>query len=106
MVVVPTVARQDQLTRGPKIIDLHLQIGILKKLTQLANPEEGDDTTNAEIDGLVEFAEAVANFFKPGFTAAGAPWLESELAPIYDPEKLRDERVFQSLVTVTFKVKV
>lgn len=108
LTVVPVEADYQQSERSRKMVDLDLGILIQKKIGTSAKPESSvaaDVTnTNTEIDALLQFAEEVAKLWKPGSPAlTSAQWVSTKHSPIYDVQKLRELRIFESLVILKFK---
>lgn len=108
LTVVPVDAETAQAARGRALKDLNVGILIQKKIAATSDPESTDPTknvaTNAEIDSLLYFAEQVADLWQPG-TPSLAPgqWLKTTHKPIFDVQKLRELRIFESIVILTLK---
>lgn len=80
-----------------------VDIGIQQRLPQGSEPT--DDTGNAELDGLVELAEQVADFFTPGAQYGSGQLLTVAVQdPVFIPAHLREHKVFTSVVSLTFRV--
>jgi hypothetical protein len=111
---VLVVARAQQLglasrTRPDK--DVAVDIGIQKRLTQLADPAV--EAANTELDALMTFTAQVLAYFAPSTsangreavaTATGAVWHSSGNDPIYSIDHLREHRVFTSVLTLNFRI--
>lgn len=89
-------------TRGHVRDEFDVDVGVMQRL-------EGDPTdpaTNDEIDQLLAMVKEIAQFFRPGYRAGEteAYWTATSNDPIYDPDKLLREKVFQSVLTVSFRL--
>ncbi len=94
--VAPKAADVSRATRTSSQYDLSIDIGIQKKL--------GRDLDD-ELPPLAELVEAVADYLT-GKSLAAAPWaqwLSIENNPIYDPGHLGEQRVYTSVLTVTYR---
>lgn len=93
---------RDQESRGTRIHDITIDVGIQKRLTKASDPAA--EEANTEIDGLMELAEKVSDFFVPPFAAGGASLLTAKLTGPY-PDHLLEHRVFTAFITLTFKYR-
>ena len=94
--VVPKVVEITGSTRTLCQHDVQIDIGVQKKLgTDL-------DVEVAELCGLVE---EIAAFLKkrPLAAAPHASWVRTANEPIYAPDHLSDQRVFTSVLTLTYR---
>jgi hypothetical protein len=77
-----------------------VDIGIQQKLTV---PQDQIDTAVKELSGLVE---QIADYLQrqPLTDMPYAIWIKVENAPIYDPDHLANQRVFTSVLTLTYRI--
>ncbi len=96
--VIPKSLAISAATRADGFYDCAIDIGVQRKVN-------ADDP--AELDALMRLVEEIADHLrgKPlaGFTAA--VWLALENDPIFAPEHLEKERVFTSVLAVTYRVR-
>lgn len=82
--------------RGSNQYDIGVDVAVQKKL---------DSDTNAEIDPLMQLVEEIGEFFKQRSLASiAATWIKTENAPIFGMEHLDQDRVFTSVLTLTFRM--
>jgi hypothetical protein len=82
--------------------EIKIDIAAQKKLTN--DPAVESAAMLAELDGLMEFMEELADFFPQGTAipgVAGAFIRPVTNEPIYDPTHLNELKVFSSLITLT-----
>ena len=94
--VVPKAVEITGSTRSVSQYDVQIDIGVQKKL--------GKDL-DAGVPALCELVDEIAAFLKRRLLA-GAPyaaWVRSANEPIYAPEHLAEQRVFTSVLTVTYR---
>lgn len=77
--------------------DVSVDVAVQKKLATEAL---------AEIDALMELVQAIADALRLRRLAAmpEALWLRTENAPVYAPEHLEQQRVFTSVLTLTYRI--
>lgn len=94
VVVVPKTDEEFVATRGSTNTDISVDIGIVQKF---------DDAD--ELADLKALREAVKSYvrFKP-LTSINGAWLRTVNDPIFDPTQYRQNRVFLSVVNVTYRV--
>ena len=94
--VVPKAVEVTGSTRSVCQHDVQIDIGIQKKL--------GKDL-DAEVPVLCELVDEIAAFLKrrPLQATPHAVWVRSANEPIYAPEHLAEQRVFTSVLTVTYR---
>ncbi len=96
--VIPKSLAISAATRADGFYDCAIDIGIQRKVN-------ADDP--AELDALMRLVEEIGDHLRgrplAGFTAA--VWLALENEPIFAPEHLEKERVFTSVLTVTYRVR-
>jgi hypothetical protein len=97
VIVVPKSEDSDLLTRGKTQDDLKCDIGLLKQI----NP----DDLHGSMDPLLKLCEEIRDFLKLKIYA-NATWIRNEHPQLWSPERLLKERVFQSVITVTFRSAV
>jgi hypothetical protein len=101
--VVPRGRDLERLTRALVRKDVLIDVGLHKHLPDDTDPAAA--AGNASIDPYLQLAEEIADYFesaKPA--AAGAPFLRSEHAALWDPQRLRENRIFFSLITLTYRL--
>ncbi|HNO80354.1 MAG TPA: hypothetical protein PKN33_20090 [Phycisphaerae bacterium] len=96
--VVPKSAEITTATRTSSYFDCTIDIGIQQKV----NPDE-----TAELDALANLAEEVIDHLRLSSLDAlpGAAWLSIAHEPVFAPEHLDQQRVFTSVVSVTYRVR-
>jgi len=94
--VVPKAVEISAASRVASQHDVQIDIGVQKKL--------GKDL-DAEVPALCELVDEIAAFLKrrPLAAAPHAAWVRSANEPIYAPEHLAEQRVFTSVLTVTYR---
>ena len=94
--VVPKAVEVTGSTRAVCQHDVQIDIGIQKKL--------GKDL-DTEVPVLCELVDEIAAFLKrrPLSAAPHAAWVRTANDPIYAPEHLAEQRVFTSVLTVTYR---
>jgi len=94
--VVPKAVEITAASRVASRHDVQIDIGIQKKL--------GKDL-DAEVPVLCELVDEIAAFLKrrPLQATPHAVWVRSANEPIYAPEHLAEQRVFTSVLTVTYR---
>jgi hypothetical protein len=94
--VVPKAVESSGSTRSACQHDVQVDIGIQKKL--------GADL-DTEVAALCELVEEIATFLRkrPLSATPYARWLRSTNDPIYVQEHLANERVFTSVLTLTYR---
>ena len=94
--VVPKAVEVTGSTRSVCQHDVQIDIGVQKKL--------GKDL-DAEVPALCELVDEIAAFLKrrPLGAAPHAAWVRTANEPIYAPEHLAEQRVFTSVLTVTYR---
>ena len=94
--VVPKAVEVIGSTRSVCQHDVQIDIGIQKKL--------GKDL-DTEVPVLCDLVDEIAAFLKrrPLAAAPHAAWVRTANEPIYAPEHLAEQRVFTSILTVTYR---
>ncbi len=94
--VVPKRVEITGATRSTSQYEIAVDIGIQKKL--------GRDL-DAEVPILATLADEIAEYLRrrPLAAAAWAAWVSIVNEPIYAPEHLAEQRVFTSVLTVTYR---
>lgn len=94
--VVPAELTITPLGRGSSQHDIEIDVAVQKKLAA---------ASNAEIDALMNLAEAIADHFRhkllPGH--ATAAWVATVNAPVFSQEHLERFRQFTSVIRFTFR---
>lgn len=95
--VVPKAVGISNATRQASQYDLQIDIGVQKKL--------GKDL-DTEVAVLAGFIEEVMSFLKrrPLSADPNAVWVKMENEPIYSPGHLAEQRVFTSVITLTYQI--
>ena len=96
--VVPKSADISTATRDSSYFDCTIDVGVQKKL-------EADEP--AELDSLVNLTEQIIDCLRTKRLEAmpEAAWLSIAHEPVFAPEHLDQERVFTSVVSVTYRVR-
>ena len=97
--VVPKGIEINGSTRSASRYDVAVDIGIQKKLT---GPNENLD---AEVAALGTLVDEIADYLRrrPLSAAPQAAWVSIANDPVYAPEHLSEQRVFTSVLTVTYR---
>jgi hypothetical protein len=97
--VVPKGIEISGSTRSVSQYDIAIDIGIQQKLS--ANNTDID----AEVEALGTLVDEIADYLRRRqlTTAPFAAWMRIENDPIYVPEHLSEQRVFTSVLTVTYR---
>lgn len=94
--VVPKAVEINGSTRSASQFDLQVDIGVQKKL--------GKDL-DTEVAALCGLMDQIAAYLRrralPG--VPGAAWVRTQNEPVYAPEHLAEQRVFTSVLTVTYR---
>jgi hypothetical protein len=96
--VVPKSAEITTATRTSSYFDCTIDIGIQQKV----NPDEP-----TELDALADLAEQIVDHLRLSSLDAlpSAAWLSIANEPVFAPEHLDQQRVFTSVVSVTYRVR-
>ncbi len=94
--VVPSgLATAGRLNRNRSMLELTVDIGFAKVL---------EDNEISTLRALLQFVESVQTFFDENQKKlAGFSYLRSEFDPLYVPQLLRDEAIFCSILSVTYR---
>lgn len=93
--VVPKKIEIASLARSSNQYEVGVDVAVQKKL---------DSDTKEEIDPLMQLVEEIGEFFRlRPLASVAAAWIKTENAPIYALEHLEQQRVFTSVVTLTFR---
>jgi hypothetical protein len=94
--VVPKAVEINGSTRSVSQYDVHVDIGIQKKL--------GSDL-DAEVKTLCGLVDDIAEFLRkrPLASAPYAAWVRTTNEPVYAPEDLLEQRTFTSVLTVAYR---
>ena len=95
--VVPQAIEMTPATRTLVQQDVQIDIGVQKKL--------GKDL-DGEIEPLMKLVEQIADHLRwnPLQNAMDAAWVRAANEPIYSPDHLAEQRLFTSVLTVTYRV--
>jgi hypothetical protein len=94
--VIPGPVTRNQIAR--RLLEKTYVVGVL--VQQAVTGEQNED-----IDPLTGLCEEIADFIGPGeIGTTGAAWTATEHDPIYDPDHMKDFRVFTNVVSFTFKL--
>lgn len=96
--VVPRAVAITTATRDSSYFDCAVDVGVQKKV----NPDEPD-----ELDELMTLVEEIADHLrmKRLDEAPQAAWVSIENEPVFASEHLDQQRVFTSVLTVTYRVR-
>ncbi len=96
--VVPKALAITTATRASSYFDCQIDIGVQKKV----NPDDA-----AEIDGLVDLVEQIVDHLRLSALESmpTAAWLSIAQEPVFAPEHLDQQRVFTSVVSLTYRVR-
>jgi hypothetical protein len=94
--VVPKAVEINGSTRSASQFDLQVDIGVQKKL--------GKDL-DTEVAALCGLMDQIAGYLRRRTLAAAphAAWVRTQNDPVYAPEHLAEQRVFTSVLTVTYR---
>jgi hypothetical protein len=95
--VVPKAVEMTGSTRAACQVEVQIDIGIQRKIASDV------ETETAELLGLVE---QIGDFLQKRPLAAmpNVGWIRTANEPVYDPAHLAEQRVFTSVLTVTYRV--
>ena len=98
--VVPRGVQVQSITRKLSQYDCQVDIGIQQKLTV---PQDQIDTAVKDLSG---FVQQIADYLQrqPLTDMPYAIWIKVENEPIYDPDRLANQRVFTSVLTLTYRI--
>jgi hypothetical protein len=98
--IVPRGVQVQSITRKLSQYDCQVDIGIQQKLTV---PQDEIDPAVKELSGLVQ---QLADYLQrqPLTDMPYAIWIKVENVPIYDPDHLSNQRVFTSVLTLTYRI--
>lgn len=99
--VVPKAVQITGSTRSASQYDITVDIGIQRKLS----PAPGSNDMDTEVDTLGALVDQIADYLRQRPLAAlpGASWVSIANEPVYAPEHLLEQRVFTSVLTVTYR---
>lgn len=99
--VVPKAVQITGSTRSASQYDITVDIGIQRKLS----PTPGSNDMDTEVDTLGALVDQIADYLRQRPLAAlpGASWVSIANEPVYAPEHLLEQRVFTSVLTVTYR---
>jgi hypothetical protein len=94
--VVPKAVEISGSTRSVSQYEVQIDIGVQKKLGK---------NLDADVPALCELVDEIAAFLKRRSLAAApyAAWVRSANEPIYAADHLAEQRVFTSVLTVTYR---
>ena len=98
--VVPRGVQVQSITRKLSQYDCQVDIGIQQKLTV---PQNEIDPVVKDLSGLVQ---QITDYLQrqPLTDMPYAIWIKVENEPIYDPDHLANQRVFTSVLTLTYRI--
>lgn len=105
--VVPKAIKNAAINRTKCEYEVSIDVAVQKKLTNQAADDGPDENElqNAELDPLLALVEEIDTYLRlKRFASPDAGWIRSELAPIYLPDHLQQQRVFTSVLTITYLV--
>lgn len=92
--VVPKAIEASNSSRCLTQFDVQIDIGIQRRLS-------GDVETDVPV--LLALVEEIAEFLR-NRPIAGAAWIATANEPLYAPDHLAEQRVFTSVLTLTYRV--
>ena len=94
--VVPKAVQITGSTRSSSQYDLAIDIGVQRKLTS---------DSDSDVENLGTLVDQIAEHLRqrPLSTAPYASWMSIVNEPVYSPEHLLEQRVFTSVLTVTYR---
>ena len=98
--VVPRGVQVQSITRKLSQYDCQVDIGIQQKLTV---PQDQVDTA---VHGLSRLVQQIGEYLQrqPLTDMPYAIWIKVENVLIYDPDHLANQRVFTSVLTLTYRI--
>ncbi len=98
--IVPRGVQVQSITRKLSQYDCQVDIGVQQKLTV---PQDQIDTA---VHGLSALVQQIADYLQrqPLTDMPYAIWIKVENVPIYDPDHLANQRVFISVLTLTYRI--
>lgn len=101
--VVPKAVQITGSTRSASQYDITVDIGVQRKLAAGSAP--GSNDMDTEVDTLGALVDQIADYLRQRPLAAlpGASWVSIANEPVYAPEHLLEQRVFTSVLTVTYR---
>ena len=98
--VVPRGVQVQSITRKLSQYDCQVDIGIQQKLTV---PQDQVDTA---VHGLSRLVQQIGEYLQrqPLTDMPYAIWIKVENVLIYDPDHLANQRVFTSVMTLTYRI--
>lgn len=97
VIVAPVTFDTAIISRGRDLEEDHqVNIGVLQVIP---------DLTNKTLDPLIALVERIAKFF-PGvvLSSTGSTCMSTQALAAYDPERMKSERVFQGVISLSFKL--
>ena len=94
--VVPKAVQITGSTRSSSQYDLAVDIGVQRKLT--SNSDSDVETLGTLVDQIAEYLRQ-----RPLSQAPYGVWVGTANEPVYSPEHLLEQRVFTSVLTVTYR---
>ena len=97
--VVPKAVEISGSTRSASQYEITVDIGIQKKLPP------GSESSDEQVETLGTLVDQIAEYLRrrPLATAPFASWVSITNDPVYAPEHLAEQRVFTSVLTVTYR---
>jgi hypothetical protein len=97
---VTVVPRSVEITASSRTFaqhDVQIDIGVQKKISK---------ATDTDVAALLGLIEEIAEFLKRRALAAipYAVWVKTANDPIYSPDHLAEQRLFTSVLTLTYRV--
>ncbi|HEX7010619.1 MAG TPA: hypothetical protein VF184_11590 [Phycisphaeraceae bacterium] len=97
--VVPKSVQVTGSTRATSQYDITIDIGVQQKLAP------GNHDVDAEVAALGALVDQIAEYLRrrPLAGFPGAAWVSTTNEPVYSPEHLLEQRVFTSVLSVTYR---
>jgi len=95
--VVPKAVDISNASRVASQYDVQVDIGVQKRVSK---------TVDADVEDLFDLVDEIYGFLQRRqlATLQQAIWLRTANSPIYSPEQLSADRVFTSVLTVTYRL--
>jgi len=97
--VVPKAVEISGSTRATSQYDISVDVGVQHKLSG------GPDEMDAQVEALGGLVDQIADYLRrrPLMSFPGLAWVSTRNEPVYAPEHLLEQRVFTSVLTLTYR---
>lgn len=95
--VVPKAVEITNISRSMSAFDVQVDVGVQKKVGK---------QIDAEVEPLMELVEEIATYLRGRQLQEfpNAVWVRASNEPVYAPDHLAEQRVFTSVLTLTYRV--